>query len=773
MHMVNETIASYKSVFKNTGSGLVMACGLAMAAAFPGAAARAETAVPAQDAADQGQEIVVTAQKRVERLQDVPLAVNVATSDQLKAAGVQNMEALGTVIPGLNISHATLGAFVPSIRGISTVLNTSENPTAVYVDGVLIPDQREGFRDLSDVDQITVLKGPQGTLFGRNATAGVIQITTKPPSFTPHGAFSLTYGSYQTVRASGYITGPITDKIAASLTASNTHQNKGFGVSLADGSPSVRVVRDANVRGKILIQPSDTTDITFIADYTDKEDLGQAYQPLPGTSYSNRGVFGTVGTSFGAFVGTIPVAPIAECGELGRYDSCLQAGQSHTHFKGGGVSAELDHEFDFAKFVSITSYRKGRGNYDLPGLPVAAVSLAPSLFIMKSEDFTQELQLVSPSGGRLQWTVGAFYFYSKTAVPNFETDVVLGSAAAPVFWAYTSFISRGTQKADSVAAFVQADYKITDSTTLTLGGRYTYEKRTLVGSSDLVFDGLGGLTVNIPGTPNDTLTAKVPSWRIALTQKLSPTMMAYASYNRGFKSGGYNVVSANSDPFRPEKLDDWEIGLKSELFDRALTFNINGFLYKYKNMQITYYPQGIINARPVVGNAAKSTLYGIDVDFLARLTPELTLNGGAEILHAKFDKFDGAVINTIPTDGGGGLLQVNGSGAGARIPYAQNFSGTLAATYKREIGGINVALNTTAIYQGDYWLDVNFAHQKHYVMLNGSLTFSDLSDRLSLQFSVTNALDEKYLQKVITASFQAEGAYGSPRQFMATLGYKF
>jgi iron complex outermembrane recepter protein len=542
--------------------------------------------------------------------------------------------------------------------------------------------------------------------------------------------------------------------------------------SFADGSPFVKVVRDANVRGKILVRPSDDTDITVIADYTDKEDLGQAYVPLPGTSFSNRGVFGTVGTSFGPFVGTIPVTPIPECGALGPYDNCLRAGESHTRFKGGGVSAEIGHQFDFAKFVSITSYRKGSGNYDLPGLPVAAVSLAPSVFILKTEDFTQELQLVSPSGGRLQWTVGAFYFYSKTDVPSFRTDVVLGSPAAPVFWAYTSFISRGTQKADSVAAFVQADYKITDATTLTVGGRYTYEKRTIVGSSDLVFGGLG-LTVNIPGTPNDSITAKVPSWRIALTQKLSPMMMAYASYNRGFKSGGFNVVSANNDPFRPEKLNDWEIGLKSELFDRALTFNINGFLYKYKNMQITYYPQGIINARPVVGNAAKSTLYGIDVDFAARLTPELTLNGGAEILHAKFDKYDGAVINTIPTDGGGGLLQVNTSAAGARIPYAQNLVGTLAATYKREIGGMNVALNTTAVYQGGYWLDVDFVHQKRYVMLNSSLTFSDLSDKISLQFAVTNALDKQYLQKVITASFQAEGAYGAPRQYRATLGYKF
>jgi iron complex outermembrane recepter protein len=214
--------------------------------------------------------------------------------------------------------------------------------------------------------------------------------------------------------------------------------------------------------------------------------------------------------------------------------------------------------------------------------------------------------------------------------------------------------------------------------------------------------------------------------------------------------------------------------VKSELFGRALTFNINGFLYKYKNEQYEYYPLGgLANARPIIGNAAKSTLYGIDIDFIARPTPQLTFNGGIEFLHTRFDDFPGALLSMLPTDGGGGLVQFQGSAAGARIPFAQNFVGTLSTTYKREIQGVNVALNATAAYQGNYYLDIDYGYQKPYVMLNSSIIFSDPSDKLSLALTVTNALDKAYMTKVIDASFQSEAAYGAPRQYRATMGLKF
>jgi iron complex outermembrane recepter protein len=453
-------------------------------------------------------EIVVTAQKRTEKIQTVPIEVNVATAGQLQAAGVLNTENLGTVIPGLNISHATLLAFVPSIRGITTVSNTSENPTALYVDGVLIPGQQEGFRDLADVDQITVLKGPQGTLFGRNATAGVIQISTKTPSFTTQGAASVSYGSFNEIRASTYLTGAVTDKVAFSMTASYAHMGDGFGQRLASGASTNQLLHGISVRGKLLWQPSSDTDITLIADYSDRQDTGQAYQPLPGTTYSTRGV-------------ATPVASIPICKLPSRYDTC-NGDKDYDIYRGGGVSGEIDHQFGFAKFVSITSYRKGYGEFELAGLPVAAQSLAPSLLIMHTEDVTQELQLISPSGGRLQWTAGAFFFHSDTNIPAFPTTVAYPSLAAPEPSNYTYANSIGDQKVNSVAAFAQADYKLTNTTTVTLGGRYTYEKHELIGGETIIsFAGLGGYSVTLPGTSQKSITANVPTWRVALSQKVA------------------------------------------------------------------------------------------------------------------------------------------------------------------------------------------------------------------------------------------------------------
>ena len=150
--------------------------------------------------------IVVTAQKREERLQDVPIAVSVVSSQQLANSGVTEMTQLNALVPGLNIQH-TVGAFQPSIRGISTTSNIVENPVALYIDGVYMANQRDGLRDLADIDQIAVLKGPQGTLFGRNATAGVIQITTRAPSHTTKGEAKVGYDNYGTFKGGVYVTG--------------------------------------------------------------------------------------------------------------------------------------------------------------------------------------------------------------------------------------------------------------------------------------------------------------------------------------------------------------------------------------------------------------------------------------------------------------------------------------------------------------------------------------------------------------------------------------
>ena len=166
--------------------------------------------------ADAIPDIVVTAQKRAERLQDVPIAVNVATAEQIENSGVKEVTELQTIVPGLNVSVAN-GSLQLSLRGIATSSNVVENPVSLYIDGVYLPLQQEGVRDLADVEQVTVLKGPQGTLFGRNATAGVIQMTTRGPDFDTHGQFSLSYGSYQTINTNAYVTTGLSDKLAVSL----------------------------------------------------------------------------------------------------------------------------------------------------------------------------------------------------------------------------------------------------------------------------------------------------------------------------------------------------------------------------------------------------------------------------------------------------------------------------------------------------------------------------------------------------------------------------
>lgn len=229
-------------------------------------------------------DIVVTAQKRTQNMQDVPLAVTAMTGEALTSSGVVSSEQLKVAVPGLSIKTIG-GSFLPSIRGVGSSAYNVENPVALYVDDVYYASQREGLRDLADIEQFTVLKGPQGTLFGRNATGGVIQITTKKPSHDFGGNVSLGYDKYQTLRSNLYVTGGLSDTVAASLSVGYTDQGKGWGRNRFTGSEINKLNHMFSIRGKMLFEPSSATTIEVIGDYMDRNDsLGPNFRPYPGTT---------------------------------------------------------------------------------------------------------------------------------------------------------------------------------------------------------------------------------------------------------------------------------------------------------------------------------------------------------------------------------------------------------------------------------------------------------------------------------------------------------
>lgn len=664
-------------------------------------------------------DIVVTAQKRSENIQKVPIAIIAVSGSQLTTAGVNNLTSLNILVPGFN-SRNTSGAFQPSVRGIGTSSNVVENPVALYIDGVYIPQQREGLRELPDIDQLAVLKGPQGTLFGRNATGGVIQITTRRPTQEFVGDVRVGYDSYQTIRLGAFVSGGLGQDLAGSLSLDYAHQGKGWGKNLMTGNDTFQLRHSFSTRGKLVWDIGADTSATLIADYMNRREHAFSFVPYPGTNF---------------------VRPPALTG--GKFDTDSPV-DSYTAFHGGGVSLQLEHTFDFAKLTSISSYRVGSSNYLFDDLPIGQTTLyvrvAPGG--QPNKNYTQEVQLTSVGDSAVKWTVGAYYYYNRLKNSPIVRDFsALFFNNAPPPPAAMHSLTYGSETTESVAPFGQVAIRLLEGTNMTLGGRWTYERRTFTGQ--VIATRFTGAVVTVNYLPAP-LTIKKPTWRIALDHQFTPAVLGYLSYNRGIKSGGFNVLNPANPSYLPEKLDAYEAGLKMDLLDRHLRLNIGGFYYDYTNLQVT---QLIAVAQAVV-NGAKARLYGVDIDFTARLMPELTLSGGLEVEHAKFVRYPNAVFST-PTAVGASSFA--GDASGKRIPQAQKFVGNLGLDYEKQVPFGTLHFNANASYNGDYYFESdNFLRQPAYVLVGTSLAWTSTDKHYMVSVWAKNLVNEKVIYNAST-----------------------
>ncbi len=723
-----------------TTFGLALVAATASAQTAPDATA--PTGTPSGEVAgpDTG-EIIVTAQKRAENLQKVPIVITAVSGAQLTTAGVTQLTSLGTLVPGLN-TRTTAGSYNPAIRGVSTSSNVVENPVALYIDGVYLPQQREGARELPDVEQVAVLKGPQGTLFGRNATGGVIQITTRKPTQDFHFQATAGIDNYATLRGGVFVSGGIAPTLTGSFSADIASQQNGYGTNLTTGNDTFRLLHSLSLRGKLLWAPDSRTDITLIGDYLDRKDRAYSFIPYAGTS----------------FVNPLP-------GPLPSVFDTYSAVDPYTAFRGGGVSLEVDRDLGFAKFVSITSYREGDTSYIFEDEPTGRPTFTVGINSGNgpNKDFTQEVQLISKGSSRLTYTAGVFYFYNRYSnqpiTRNFYPAFYGTPFGPPTANQFTQTF--GSEKTQSVAPYLQLAYEVFDDTHLTVGGRYTYERRALEGSTFL--SRYNGTTTTIPSTLPPLVIQK-PTYRIALDHQFTPDVLGYVSYNRGIKSGGFNILNLANPSYAPEQLDAYEAGVKTQLFDRRLRLNAGGFYYDYNNLQVIQF----VNLAQTIVNGAKARIYGVDVDFTARVTDQFTLSGGLEALHANFTSYNNAVGSLPKAGGGATLVAVNATGN--RVPLSQEFTGTLAADYDQPVSFGTLHYNLTANYNGDYTFEPDgFLRQGAYTLVNASVTWKSKSDRLSVSVWGRNLADEHILNN---ASSQAVGypvSYGqSPRTFGIT-----
>ncbi|WP_162256452.1 TonB-dependent receptor [Sphingomonas sp. Root710] len=686
----------------------------------------------AQDsqAAQEGgiEEIVVTAQKRVERMQDVPISIGAISAAQAGAKGINDTASIQAAIPGLVINRTANEGNI-FVRGVGTNLfgPASEQTVAVYVDNVYYASPEANLFTFNNIERIEVLKGPQGTLFGRNTTGGVVHIITREPSDQLRAEASLGYANYQALSASAYLGGPLSETVSADLAANYADQGKGWGRNLFTGRDN-GIMADGNyaVRSKLKFIPSDATTIHLALDYS---------HALSRYSYQlAKGVTGADGASTYA----------------GEYNA-LTGLRDLERLNTGGGSLQVEQAIGDLKLVSITSYRWSNVRYLLDQDDTPAV-IADLSLPSKAHNWSQEVQLHGASSAPFKWVLGGFFF-----------DAVAAYTPADVNYGVVLIADR--QKTRSFAGFGQASTEIFPDTNLTGGLRYTYERQKLIVDSFAV----GGAVIPLP---NDRQSFRKLTWRAALDHHFNADALAYISYNRGFKSGGFNLLAPNTAPFRPEVLDAYEAGFKTEWFDRRLRFNLALFRYDYKDIQVTIPQLGGI----VTLNAARARIKGLEATIQTRPVSKLNLDASIALLDGKYRSYPNALFigpNGESTDASGNPLTIDARGN--RTIATPKLTANIGGDYgiDTSVGEFRVAMNA-AYNDGYFFYADNRLTQPSYWLVNGSITWTLPGGRFDAQLWAKNLTDATYyVGRSEQAGLGDAQRQAAPRTYGVTLTARF
>jgi iron complex outermembrane receptor protein len=594
-------------------------------------------------------EIVVTAQKRAENLQDTPIAVTAFNAESLNNKNVGDISGIAAFTPNLQfdstapLSGASSAAIV-FIRGVgkSGYQVTDDPGVGTYIDGVYVSSSVGGVLDVLDVERIEVLRGPQGTLFGRNTIGGAISVTTKRPSSTPEGSLEATYGNYDRMEMRGSIDTPISDVLRTKLI---------FGYKRADGwshllaadypapahnNRSQRTPGDVNRgSGRLAIEytPSDAFNLYLTADVSRIREATVASAalavPLDGTltaayNANDAAVINVPGYGTGVLYDDRWV--VAPGNKRGTY----QTGPNGTNLNVTGFAGTAEWKLtDDLTFKSITALRKVSGSFnrDADNSPLQVVDCFSNF---RQKQFSQEGQLVgSAFADRVEYIGGAYYF-KESAVDDYR-------CALPP--SIGTIILKSDADNSSYAAFGQASFKLTDALKVTAGIRYTHDKKSLL--PDFIYDpAAGGAFAGVRTVPYGRVTNTFSnvSPRFSIDYKLSRDVLFYGSYSRGYKGGGFNARTVAPRPdvlaFTPEKLATFEVGTKLEMLDRKVRLNLAAFTTKYQDIQITV----IEDFAPGTQNGGDARIKGFEAELAAKPTDRLTLNASLAHLDTHYTK---------------------------------------------------------------------------------------------------------------------------------------
>lgn len=729
--------------FRGTCGLIATAC---CAAVTTSAMAQAPGATTYTDAQDIITEVIVTAQRRAERLQDVPIAISVQSGEQLEKAGVTNLRDITTVIPGLSLT-GTGTNLQPVMRGVGSQQTDPGNDpnVALYLDGVYQASQIANSFDLPDVQQIEVLKGPQGTLFGRNATGGAIRIFTLEPDFTATGRIRLDYGRFDNVVAKGFLSGPLLeDTVAASLSVYR-EEIDGYSRDVATGRNDVGGVDSTVVRGKLLARPNDSVKLLLSLGYMDRRDEDTSkYSVIGGNTIAQ--------TIPGAVFGQRPYEVAANGATF--LDSTVRL-----------ASLKADFELGVGTLSSMTAYNKVDALYTLDSDASNADLLFYNLNELQ-EDYSQEFIFSTNSTGRWHGVGGLFFYHSDG---RYDPLDILGAFAGP-----EPMFVWSRQVTEAYAVFGELTFDLTDRLTLVGGARYSDEKRTAYGTIQV---GAG------PEPAMPKLGAK--SWdsftpRVSLRYRFLDDDTIYLTYSEGFKSGGFNIAAIDPVPFNPEKLQAIELGVKTSP-NRRLSANVAAFYYDYSDQQV----MTVANNFNITANAASSEIYGLDADMTMRVTRDFTLTAGLSLLQAEFERYPNAsVLEPISgpislTSCPSGIANCGNEAvvidaSGFKAPKSPEWTLGLTANYAHEFQFGDVELSAALFHSDEFYWDANERiRQPSYTTVSAQAAWQPRDSRFKLSLWGKNLTNEKYMKTTFMAELVDGAAYARPRTYGLGVEYGF
>ncbi|MET0656939.1 MAG: TonB-dependent receptor [Steroidobacteraceae bacterium] len=696
------------------------------------------------------EEIVVTAQKREESQQTVPIAITTNTSDMLQRLGVQSTKDLQIAVPGLVLMREALSN-TTFIRGVGTASAAAgqEPSVATYVDGVYNPSPTSSTMSFTNIDRIEVLRGPQGTLFGRNTTGGVINVVTRDPTQEGRISADATYGKYDTVRGRLYGTTGLSNAVAADLAVYYENQGEGYGRNVTLDEER-RGDEDISVRTKWLVTPSDVAEVRVGAFYSKiKSTLGVDRDFAPGT-------FGVGGFS-----------------EAGGWQDVQADFENKAEIETYGGNVTVDVDFESFHLKSISGYRKDDNffAFDQDGVPLPIID-ADIFFGAKT--FTQEVQFASKTDSKLNWIVGLYYFDNKAYYDPLNLN---GAGIGPVT---VDIFSQ--QASESYAIFGQTSWDITEATKLTLGARWSRDEITLSGHTrvsaggvtlvDTPYEDATGECVGGPTTRCPKATFEEPTYRVGIDHQFTDDFMVYATYNHGYKSGTFNLVvtGAPAPSVKPEKLDAYEIGLKSELFDNRARLNVSAFYYDFKNLQLVTHIAGGQSTR----NAAAAEIYGGEAELNVAATEQLSFQTAIALLDTKYKDFLNGPMETPNGPPAGGNTPSTANFSGNDLVRAPKFTANASIDYRipSSVGEFGTSLN---YYYNDgyFWDSENRLPQDSYSLVNAQIRWLSPDERYNVKLWANNLLDKKYTIFGNTEALGDQLAPAPPRTYGITVGFDF